>query len=216
MTESILNDCLLLKDQPLQEMRAYFSRINLTIFDDLIDQSQDKEVTKQIILYIICAYSEDSPLLIIRNDMKAEKESICEYLHIPEFARFSLLNLKEPSVRKAATAYVTQFAGQLFKTLCFLKIQYCDFELDITNREFRMIRKEDDPENAVFHYDIKEHGKAIAEMTRIGKQIEQIEKEIKAKVKQMDGIAAFKAFKDSQDENGKLGKQKNLNIENQI
>jgi len=195
MTTSILNDALLLRAEPVDKLREYFSSINVTIFDDILSRAPVEgkntirtQEPKQIVLFILTAYSEDSPLVILRQDAKEEKEGICEYLGIPDYMRSDLINLKDPMVRSAVTQYLEQFAGFEFKNLMFMKIQLSDFESDITNRRYRsesVVEAGKDGEgNSIktieYYYDIKEHGKAVSETLRLSKSINALEKEIKA------------------------------------
>lgn len=217
MTTSILNDCLLLKDKTLTEIEDYLKTINLTIFNAIISKYNEME-SKQIILFILCAYSEDSPLLILRQDSKEEKEGICEYLRIPEYLRPNLYSLLDEEIRKATTGYLTQFAGPLFRSLMFAKIQYDDFELGVTNRSYtiKTTKKEGEAETTTELFDIKEHGKALAEMSRLAKNIDALEKQIKLQVKQFAGIEDLKSFSRDAKDSGKIKGLRTGNVENTI
>lgn len=187
MITSLLNDILLLKNQPEEKLIDYLKAANLTIFDNIIAKYTPREY-HQIINYIFCAFSEDSPMLILRQDSKEEKEGICEYLQIPEYLCGQLMGLTDSIVKKAAIQYVEQFAGYEFKTLMLLKIQHDDFMRDITNRNFPgPVKKSDgeDEENEKieYYYDIKEHGKALKELQMLAKSITQIEDQLKNKVR---------------------------------
>ena len=173
MTTSILNDCLLLKDEDPQKIIDYLKKINLTLFDPIIESIQDPLHLKQTILFLLCAYSEDSPLIIIRQDAKEEKSAICEYLQIPELYHHPLIELSDPLVRQAAIQYLERFAGQEFKTLQYLKIQLADFERDTTARVFTTSKDE------IIQYDYKEHMKAVTETKRLATLIHQAEEHIK-------------------------------------
>lgn len=199
MTKSILNDILSIREGSPEDLQYYLRSINLTLFDPIFHNSQNLQEAKQIILYIVVAYSEDSPLVILRQDAKEEKQSICEYLQIPEFLRENLTNLLTPEVRKAATQYLEQFAGQEFKTLMFMKVQLNDFERDITNREFKESKvtgKDGEGKDIIqFYYDIKEHGKSVSESLRLAKSITALEKELKSQstYKAIDELKEWKA-----------------------
>lgn len=187
MTTSILNDALLLKEEAPDKLQKYFNSIGLDIFDPIFYNSQNIQEAQQKILYILCAYSEDSPLIILRQDSKEEKEGICEYLGLPDFMRKPLMDLSEIEVKKAATQYLEQFAGQEFKTLMFLKIQLADMERDVTNREFTTLKEEGKQEDGTTilrpYYDIKEHGRAQQECRRLSTEIVKFEDSIKSKIK---------------------------------
>lgn len=196
MTISILNDILLLRKEPPEKTVEYLQTINLSIFDPIFHNSQNLQEAKQKVLFILCAYSEDSPLLIVRQDSNEEKEGICEYLGIPEYMREKLKHLTEQEVRKATTQYLTQFAGPLFKALMFMKIQQDDMELIITNREAVVKKTETTGETTTTTetFDFKEHNKAITELARLSKAIDLAEKQIKGEAN-YPGIAEIKEWK---------------------
>lgn len=202
MITSLLNDILLLKNSPLEKTVDYLRTSGITIFNTIIDSTKYNEKEKhQIILYIFCAYSEESPLIVLRQDSKDEKEQICEYLDIPEINRHNITSFHDQDIRKATTTYLWQFAGELFRNLMFMKIQYDDFDRDITNREFttkEFDEKDDSGNSASFtvHYDIKEHNKAIAERDKLAKAIFKLETDIKKQIKVYEGIEEMRAWKD--------------------
>lgn len=221
MTFSPLNDCLLLRNEPFEKTKEYFSTINLTVFDNLISKYPPQEV-HQIILYLLCAYSEDSPLLIARQDSKAEQEGICEYLNIPEFKRKKLIELKDNYTRIAVTDYVTQFAGEVFRSLMFMKIQLQDYQLAITNKRYYIIRddkdssKEGEAKEEEIVFDWVQQGKAQTQCNNLAIQIEKLEKQLKDKMKRMDGIEELKSFGWDEKENGRMKVNRSGNIENFI
>jgi len=218
MTISILNDALLLRSQPPEKLQEYLHSINVTIFDPIFHNNAKLEEAKQTVLFILTGYSEDSPLLILRQDSKEEKEGICEYLGIPEYMRRKLMDLSDPDTRKATTQYVTQFAGTLFRTLVFLRIQYNDIELDITNRSSVIKKTEivDNKEVITESFDSKEHGKALTEFIRLGKAIREIEKTMSQQLKRLEGIEELKEFTRDGRGSGKIGKARTGNPENKI
>lgn len=187
MTHSILNDCLLLRDKGTEKINDYLQTIGVHIFDDII--AKYKEEAVQIILYILCAYDEQSPLVISRQDSKAEMESICEYLNITEFKRLDITGLVDKCVKTAATQYIEQFAGQEFKTLMFQKIQLADMERDITNRDIVTTvtakGKNGEPDVITVTPNIKAHFSAINGCRQLAHEIEKQEKIMKNKIKFM-------------------------------
>lgn len=217
MTISILNECLLRRRKPPEEMRAYLESINLTIFNEIYEELE-LLVAHQTILFILCGYSEDSPLLILRQDTKEEKMGICEYLEIPEFLRSDLMNLKKPVVRVATTAYMQQFSGPLFRSLMFQKIQYNDLELDVTNRAAAVKKTENKDGNEVTTetFDYKEHGKAITEMTRLAREIDKLEKQLREQIKRMEGLDELREYMSQAKRTGKMSGARKGNIESCI
>lgn len=215
MTISVLNECLLLRKKGPEELRDYLTKINLTIFDDIWDSSASPLEAQQAILFIVCGYSEDSPLLILRQDTKEEKMGICEFLNIPDFRRAELMNLKNTHVRRATTEYMQHFAGPLFRSLMFMKIQHNDLELDVTNRSAAVTKTEvkDEVSTTIVTFDYKEHGKAITEMTRLAREIDKLEKQIRDQVKRMEGIEEIRDYMASAKKAGKLTGGRRGNIE---
>jgi len=223
MVISILNDCLLLRNKDPEELRQYLQSINIKIFDTLFSKL-DPLVAKQTVLFILCAYSEDSPLQVLRQDSREEKIGICDFLDIPEFLRSNLFNLSDPDVRRSVTTYLNQFAGPIYKSWQFLKIQAQDLENDIINRAFAT-RKEDNPNsdaeeeevneapNVVIYWDIKEHFKAVKQHTELCKQIDAIEKVIHNQVKKMEGIEEMANFTDKAKKSGKIMGGRRGNVE---
>ncbi len=217
MITSILNDALVLKNETPDKLQEYLHSINVNTFDPIFHNSQNLLEAKQKILYILCAYSEDSPLLILRQDSKEEKEGICEYLEIPVLFQKRLMDLSEPEVRRATTDYVGRFAGPLFKSLMFLKIQQQDFDLDITNRAFEITTTETDKEGketTTRKFDPKEHMKAVTEYEKLSRKIHALENELKAQIKRMEGIDNLKEFVRSGKDSGKIKGIRTGNVEN--
>lgn len=191
MITSLLNDILLLKNSPFEKTVDYLHTTGIAIFDTIINATRYNEKEKhQIILYIFCAYSEDSPLIVLRQESKDEKEQICEYLDIPEINRHNITTFHDQDIRQAVTTYLWQFAGDNFRNLMFMKIQYEDFDRDITNREFTTSKDE------LIYYDWKEHGKAINERDKLARAINKLELEIRKQVKTYEGIEEMRAWKD--------------------
>ncbi len=184
MITSILNDSLLLRKNPPQELKEYLKKINLSIFNEIYEEQKPIEA-HQIILYILCAYSEDSPLLILRQDSNEEKEGICDYLEIPDYLRGNLKQLKDRTTRQATTQYLLQFAGPLFKALKLIDIQLEDLNLAITNREYIVTPKEKEEkegeakETTITLYDWKEHSKAVQQYEILSKKKDALERELK-------------------------------------
>lgn len=180
MTTSLLNDCLLFKDQPPEQLIEHLKTINLTIFNAIISKYPLLEA-KQTILFILTAYSEDSPLLILRQDATDQKEGICEYLNIPEYLRGGLLQLTDPEVRKTVTKYIADFSGPLFRALKLIEIQLDDLNMAITNREYTVKGKAEGEDKLIeiSLYDWKEHAKAVQQFEILSKKKDAMEKELK-------------------------------------
>lgn len=215
MTTSILNDLLLLRREPGIKIKEYLETIGVKVFDNIIGKYSENEY-KNIVLYIVCAYSEDSPMIILRNDAKVENDTIGNYLDIPEYMRDLIINSQVREIRHAVTDYIVQFSGSLFKVYNFLKIQISDLDLDISNRAFTIKKTTQDKvtgENVTEElYDQKEHGKAVSEHIRLCKELNKLEKEIKAQ-SNYKGITEAKEYK-FQNVDKKVSINDGISIEN--
>lgn len=204
MTISILNDILLIKDKPLQEWYAYFGKINVTTFDNIIKKfaagnHNAENQAKNVVLFILCAYDECSPMVVSRQERPEELNNICEFLNIPEYQRHALIYNEDADVRSAITKYLTQFAGPIFRNYMFLKMQLMDFQLMITNKSYgsaEEIKGKDDADKSswVYTYDIKEHSKAVQQTRLLEKDIDLLEKQMK-KNTVLKGIADMDLWK---------------------
>jgi len=177
MTHSILNDCLTIwqsntvdKTAKLQE---YFDTINVSIFNKLLANKDDKAAI--MVMFAIIGFSEESPMVVIKQDSIEEKRNICKYLGVTDSKLAEEISyLRDKDLKEAATDYLVSFAGEEFRSLMFSKIQLADYEYDITNRRFREVATED--QVLAFNYDIKEHNRAVLERARLAKEIEKMER----------------------------------------
>lgn len=211
MTISILNDALQIKEETPDKLQEYLHSINLTIFDPIFHVSANLVEAKQKVLFILCGYSEESPLVILRQDSKIEKEGICEYLQIPDFLRRSLMELSETEVRIATTQYLTQFAGPLFKALKLIDIQLEDLNLAITNKQYYLKDGE-----VIDLYDYKAHAGAVTQYEMLAKRKRLIEREISAQVKQLSGVEDLSNFARAGKESGRIKTERRGNVEKYI
>lgn len=193
MITSILNDLLLLKDQPGEKIKEYIETHNIAPFADILEKFTQHTEYKDIILYIACAYSEDSPLVVIRQDSTIEQEGICDYLQIPDYKTKALIELKDNEVRKAATQYLLQFATPVFKSLQFMRIQLADIQLRLTNRDY-IIKKEEEGVTTE-SYDQKAHGQAMKDYMYMSKQLDDLEKQLKTGIRNYKAIDAMREWK---------------------
>jgi hypothetical protein len=192
-------------------MLEYLHSINLHIFDDLFQNRETDYDPRHAVLYILTAYSEDSPLIILRQDSRVEQENICDYLGIPELYRHNFINLVDKSIRRAVTNYVHSFSSQTFRWLMFAKIQYRDYEMIVTNRDFKVA----EGDTNTYNYSMPDHNKAVMAMYSLAKAISQCEKEISQEVKRKGSILEMEEVKS--DGKGKNGRKRfNGSIENII
>ena len=185
MTKSILNDCLLLRKEPVQKIFAYFKSIGLTMFDGLLNGDKIKEV-----LYVLAAYSDESPLVIARQDDIQQKRRICSFLEIPEPEIEDLINLKDKEVRNAAIKFMQEFCGIEFSAWMRMKVQYNDYDIAITSRDEYLIEDKEGNKK----YDVKAHGDAVKQMAYLSREIAKMEKVLTEKNKQFDGISEMKQW----------------------
>ena len=223
MIYSIFNDIgIACREKTTDELLEYFHSIGLYIFDDIYTAIESTEggdrrkfpgdSPKSIILYIVYAYSEDSPMLIIGGNSKKEKEAICNYLNISEIWRHMLMTLECDIIRKAVVDYVERFAGIEFKTWQFMKIQYDDIMSMIINKQFFIYAKEEDvkPE-----FDRKGYFEAESKVERLGERITKLEKQMREKAgSTLKLILELQA--EAKKDNKKIAAKKSLSIENSI
>lgn len=186
MTYSILNDCLTIW-QSTQEidkhgkLLEYFQTINVPIFDTLLGK-EDKDKAAILVMFSVLGYSEDSPMIVLKQDSIQERRNICTFLGVKSPKEIEeIAYLRDPELKQAVTDYMVQFCGEEFRSLMFCKIQLADYDYDITNRKFRDSVEEstgdkETPTKIVYYYDSKEHGKAVMERIRLAKEIEKMEK----------------------------------------
>lgn len=121
---SIFNDAIPYKDKPTRELREFFSGINFSLFDKIFAEFVDKDEPVFIIMFILYAYSADSPWLIIGSDWKEEKEAIAERLQMPEYMRSWCVEMSNATIRTAIVDYIDFQKKPDFKSLQLKQMQY--------------------------------------------------------------------------------------------
>lgn len=176
------------KDKSSLELLDYLHSININFFDciytqkELIPETDPKQykekftyqTPKHIILYIIYAYSEDSPYLVLGADQVKEKEAICEKLEIPELWHNMLVNLEDSAVREAVVEYVSYMQPQWWKDFQILQIQYEDSSRRIAKGIKKFNEKTEEYED-----DPKGHSDAIKSFEALGQRLEKRKQNIK-------------------------------------
>ena len=200
MITSILNDALLLRDQEVGKFQDYFKTTGIRTFDPVFASTAKPEDARSVILFILCAYSYDSPLIALRRNSQVEKEGICDYLGISGELRIALMELEDKVIRNVVTQYIVDYAGPVFRSYCFLKIQYDDYELQITRKAFTIKTSSTDKDGQTTtdeRFDPKEHGKAVKEMTSIAAKLKELERELKSELayQGLDELRDFKSNK---------------------
>ncbi len=213
MTHSLLNDCLILFRKPEypQSIVEYFETVNVRTFNPIFTSLMEPKDAADTVLFILCAYSEESPMIISRQDSTEEKIQICEYLGIEESRREYLIFLRDQQAKQCVTNYIVQFCGEEFRNLMMMKIELADYTYDIANRNFRTSEikatgDEKEPTKIEYFYDQKEHNKAVMERTKLAKMIETTEKTLFQKAKRM-GITDLDDWKRKGGAGGKMNKR---------
>lgn len=164
-----------------------------------------------IIKFIVYAYSEDSPYLILRANAKAEKEGICDHLGISEIWRHMLVELDCNVIRKAVTSYLEYFAGIEFKQWQFMKIQYNDLMTMIVNKAFHIYEKDKTEPS----FDQKSYFEAEGKTERLATRIAKLEGELREK-KGTTMKLILELQSELKNSKGKAGQRKSLSVENVI
>ncbi len=177
------------KDSSAGEIQSYLHSLGITMFDAIynktepVPESEERinkfpdQTPKYIILFILYAYSEESPYLVLGSDAKKEKEAIIQRLQIPELYHNILLNLEDDAVRGAVVEYINQFAPAWWASLQFLKIQHEDMMAMVTRKE--SVRYDKGKKENVF--DPKAHISLSKEVAKLGIEIGKMEDDAKAK-----------------------------------
>lgn len=189
MTESIFPGVTNTKN--LKELRGYLNEINIQLFNPILEHSDYKgEDPFYIITYLVYAYTQESPYIVLHADSYKEKQGICERLQMPEYLRGWVLNLSKADIREVLISYIDYFAGEQWRNLQTMKIQLMDLEGMITGQKFK------DKEGI---FDPKKHMAAIDQSAKLAKKIEDIEKDLKGRTQYItiakDEIATKKARK---------------------
>lgn len=178
MTRSILDDVLQLEPINIGSLRKYFDDIALFIFSPLYSLPDGE----QIIMFILCAYSEDSPMLVCNEDYEMEKNAICDKLNIPDYKRSQLIHLSDSIIRQCVIDYLRLFAGAEFQNLQFLKRKLADVE-EILVRMLCRREVKGQEEVLTTEFDEGTHSRLIKESRGLAEDIERIEKSLKARKK---------------------------------
>ena len=185
MITSILDYLLPHKEKSDKEIQNLLHQANVWIFDDIFNKFQIESEAKEIILYILFAYSKESPMLILMADYQKEKEGICRYLDIPDYLTNKLTTLDDSTIREAVNNFIEDYAPQQWKTLQFLKIQMADLNRMVTLKQTCAPQEEETEQDGkkekkvIYVFDPKAHRDTIRLISELGKMIAQIEGQIK-------------------------------------
>jgi hypothetical protein len=138
MTYSIVNELLPFVDKTTKELKEYLEDINIRMFNVIFANFCLKEEAKYIVLFIILAYSEESPYLIKDADATLEKEAILERIQAPEYIHDWLITLYDDKgiILNAVYDYVDYFPSSDFKRLKTLQNAISDLQGMVSRKEF--------------------------------------------------------------------------------
>lgn len=122
-TMSVYESCLPAKEKTAGDLQKILLDINLHIFDTIF-QKFDPGEAHFIIFFILHAYSDDSPWVILGVDWTDEKVAIAERLNIPEYLRSWLIELTNDDIRCVIVDYLDYQVKPDFKLLQLKQMQY--------------------------------------------------------------------------------------------
>ena len=202
MTVSILDEVIAKKLTTGPQLKEHFQSKNLSIFTPIFESSANDAEAASIILFILYAYTEESPYLIARANSEKEMQSICERLQIPEYIQTWLISLpdEKPQIRKAVIDYLEYFAPEMWSSLQFNKIQLKDMQRIITTKSSTDKHGQFSPQK---------HMECIKQANYLSTVIDDIYSEVKSKYKYIaigkdNAIRAKKSGKGISVENSEL------------
>ena len=175
-----------------EQLREKLLTHGISIFEPIYNQTEKQgegeeeivktkftgQTPKYIILYILYAYSEDSPYLVLGSNPEKEKEAIIEKLQIPELWHNMLINLEDKSVRDAALDYISTYATPLwFRDFQILRIQHSDAAIRIAKgiTKYNKDTEEYEPDEAG-------QSRAVKNYEDFGKRLQKMEDDIRNQV----------------------------------
>ena len=171
MIYSLLDKALEAKDT--LSLIDLLKSLGITVFDPIFKAyGHDERKPYHIVLFILYAYSEESPLVILRRDSRAEAEAIVELLNIPTYISDTLVDLQDKVILQAIVDYVELFQTMLWRTLTQMKIQYANSQRALT---MDSIVKDDGTT------DYKERIAVTKSLEQLSKTIDKIESELKVR-----------------------------------
>lgn len=152
--------------------------ININIFEPLLTAVENestftRDEAARIIMYIIYAYSQDSPWLIFGMDSTVEKTQIAERLGLPENLHDRVISLKSEVVRKVIIRYLETSTSRAFKYWSFKKDMY---EAAMANGVLSMIDKEG-------NVDLKSMSAADIYMGKMLEELKEYEDQLRSEYK---------------------------------
>jgi hypothetical protein len=177
MTRSILDDVLALETKSIEPVIAYFKEVGVDVFSPLYSLPDAYE----IIMFILLAYSEESPMVICNQDYEVQKHNVCDKLEIADFKRGKFIRIKDAVIKKCVFDYLNDFAGAKFRHLQFLKWKCADAEEILTGMLCRTQNKDGDEVVITDEFDEATHSRLLKESRIMAMEIDKLEKDIKNK-----------------------------------
>lgn len=114
-----------LKDSPQQEILEACENIKPGLFSQLEDAEElPKYQIGNIILYILFAYSKESPKIVMGVSMRSIKEVIATYLDLPDTLYRHTVDMESKVVRRVVMEYLDYQVDRDFRHLMWKKDLY--------------------------------------------------------------------------------------------
>lgn len=123
MVIDLLESVLASEAKTAFDLKATLDRFNFKLFDRVFQQYNGEE-PYFVILYILYAFSEKSPFLILNAENMYQKESIAKTLQIPEYLVGKLLYNRDLVVRSCIVDYLNYQQHSDFRHLKMKEIMY--------------------------------------------------------------------------------------------
>lgn len=192
MELSIYHAVISRKDRVAKELFEDLETIYPGLFTDLLRIEGGEPYAKLALMYIIFAYSKESPVLVLGERFSKQKIKIADYVQLPDRLLGPVVNLQSRIVREVVTSYLN--AQQDRRWQHYIK----DKELydDMFDESLKFTRKDDGKPDFKLILDAAKHRRELLT------QIEEQEKAFKS-----EGEYAF--VMENMEEIKKIGKESN-------
>jgi hypothetical protein len=121
------------------QFKSILNEISCFVFDRVFSVFTIEGEAKQVVMYILYAYSKESPMLIFMADSEKEKEGICRNLNIPDYLANRLITLdseigNDPILMECINDFLEMYAPQDWRTLQFLKMQVSNLQREVNTK----------------------------------------------------------------------------------
>lgn len=168
------------KEMSAGEMHEFLHSRGIRVFDEIFDCMENGEKKfpgqspKSIVMYILLAYSDDSPMVIAHANAAKEKTIICDKVGVPEVYRHMLINLEDHAIRDAVISYLEDYCSIDFRELTFLKMQRDTISKMIAQESFFKEIAEGKVER-----DVKGYFDALSRHDRLSEKISSKEEQLR-------------------------------------